>query len=251
MAIEYEARRQVNEIENGREIIQETRLFDVSTGETRSMRSKEEAHDYRYFPDPDLLPLNLEDDFIKEIINELPELPDHKKERLVRTYGLNSYDADILVSDKNYAEYFESVANGRDPKISVNWITGELFSALNKLNLDIHDSPVSSEQLGELIDLISDGTLSGRLAKDVFEIMLETKKNPKVIVEEKNLSQITDESSIEKIVDKIMESNIDKVAEAREKPKLIGWFVGQVMKESQGKANPATVNNLVKKKIGI
>ena len=155
MAIEYEARRQVNEIENGREIIQETRLFDVSTGETRSMRSKEEAHDYRYFPDPDLLPLNLEDDFIKEIINELPELPDHKKERLVRTYGLNSYDADILVSDKNYAEYFESVANGRDPKISVNWITGELFSALNKLNLDIHDSPVSSEQLGELIDLIS------------------------------------------------------------------------------------------------
>ena len=251
MAIEYEAQRQVNEIENGREIIQETRLFDVSTGETRSMRSKEEAHDYRYFPDPDLLPLNLEDDFIKEIINELPELPDHKKERLVRTYGLNSYDADILVSDKNYAEYFESVANGRDPKISVNWITGELFSALNKLNLDIHDSPVSSEQLGELIDLISDGTLSGRLAKDVFEIMLETKKNPKVIVEEKNLSQITDESSIEKIVDKIMESNIDKVAEAREKPKLIGWFVGQVMKESQGKANPATVNNLVKKKIGI
>ena len=237
--------------QDGREIIQETRLFDVSTGETRSMRSKEEAHDYRYFPDPDLLPLNLEDDFIKEIINELPELPDHKKERLVRTYGLNSYDADILVSDKNYAEYFESVANGRDPKISVNWITGELFSALNKLNLDIHDSPVSSEQLGELIDLISDGTLSGRLAKDVFEIMLETKKNPKVIVEEKNLSQITDESSIEKIVDKIMESNIDKVAEAREKPKLIGWFVGQVMKESQGKANPATVNNLVKKKIGI
>ena len=164
---------------------------------------------------------------------------------------MNSYDADILVSDKNYAEYFESVANGRDPKTSVNWITGELFSALNKLNLDIHDSPVSSEQLGELIDLISDGTLSGRLAKDVFEIMLETKKNPRVIVEEKNLSQITDESSIEKIVDKIMESNIDKVAEAREKPKLIGWFVGQVMKESQGKANPATVNNLVKKKIGI
>ena len=251
MAIEYEARRQVNEIENGREIIQETRLFDVSTGETRSMRSKEEAHDYRYFPDPDLLPLNLEDDFIKEIINELPELPDYKKERLIKSYGLNSYDAHILVSDKNYAEYFESVANGRDPKISVNWITGELFSALNKLNLDIHDSPVSSEQLGELIDLISDGTLSGRLAKDVFEIMLETKKNPRVIVEEKNLSQITDESSIEKIVDKIMESNIDKVAEAREKPKLIGWFVGQVMKESQGKANPATVNNLVKKKIGI
>ena len=130
MAIEYEARRQVNEIENGRDIIQETRLFDVSTGETRSMRSKEEAHDYRYFPDPDLLPLNLEDDFIKEIINELPELPDYKKERLIRSYGLNSYDADILVSDKNYAEYFESVANGRDPKISVNWITGELFSAL-------------------------------------------------------------------------------------------------------------------------
>ena len=251
MAIEYEARRQVNELESGREIIQETRLFDVSTGETRSMRSKEEAHDYRYFPDPDLLPLNLEDDFIKEIINELPELPDYKKERLIKSYGLNSYDADILVSDKNYAEYFESVANGRDPKISVNWITGELFSALNKLNLDIHDSPVSSEQLGELIDLISDGTLSGRLAKDVFEIMLETKKNPRIIVEEKNLSQITDESSIEKIVDKIMESNIDKVAEAREKPKLIGWFVGQVMKESQGKANPATVNNLVKKKIGI
>ena len=251
MAIEFEARRQVNEIENGREIIQETRLFDVSTGETRSMRSKEEAHDYRYFPDPDLLPLNLEDGFVKEITNELPELPDTKKERLIKSYGLNSYDADILVSDKNYAEYFESTANGRDPKISVNWITGELFSALNKLNLDIQDSPVASDQLGELIDLISDGTLSGRLAKDVFEIMLETRKNPKLIVEEKDLSQITDESYIEKIVDKIIESNIDKVEEAREKPKLIGWFVGQVMKESQGKANPATVNDLVKKKIGI
>ncbi len=251
MAIDYESRRQIDEIESGNEIIQETRLFDVSSGKTRSMRNKEEAHDYRYFPDPDLLPLNLNQDFIDEILKELPELPDDKKDRLMEQYKLNSYDADILVSDKKYAEYFEVVAKGRDPKLSVNWISGELFSALNRLSLDIDQSPITADNLGELIDLIKDGTLSGRLAKDVFEIMLETQKSAKVIVEEKGMSQITDESSIEKIVDKIINENADKVAQAKEKPKMIGWFVGQVIKESQGKANPSKVNELVLKKIGL
>ena len=251
MAIDYESRRQIDEIESGNEIIQETRLFDVSSGKTRSMRNKEEAHDYRYFPDPDLLPLNLNQDFIDEILKELPELPDDKKDRLMEQYKLNSYDADILVSDKKYAEYFEVVAKGRDPKLSVNWISGELFSALNRLSLDIDQSPITANNLGELIDLITDGTLSGRLAKDVFEIMLETQKSAKVIVEEKGMSQITDESSIEKIVDKIINENADKVAQAKEKPKMVGWFVGQVIKESQGKANPSKVNELVLKKIGL
>ncbi len=251
MAIDYESRRQIDEIESGNEIIQETRLFDVSSGKTRSMRNKEEAHDYRYFPDPDLLPLNLNQDFIDEILKELPELPDDKKDRLMEQYKLNSYDADILVSDKKYAEYFEVVAKGRDPKLSVNWISGELFSALNRLSLDIDQSPITADNLGELIDLITDGTLSGRLAKDVFEIMLETQKSAKVIVEEKGMSQITDESSIEKIVDKIINENADKVAQAKEKPKMVGWFVGQVIKESQGKANPSKVNELVLKKIGL
>ena len=251
MAIDYESRRQIDEIESGNEIIQETRLFDVSSGKTRSMRNKEEAHDYRYFPDPDLLPLNLNQDFIDEILKELPELPDDKKDRLMEQYKLNSYDADILVSDKKYAEYFEVVAKGRDPKLSVNWISGELFSALNRLSLDIDQSPITADNLGELIDLIADGTLSGRLAKDVFEIMLETQKSAKVIVEEKGMSQITDESSIEKIVDKIISENADKVAQAKEKPKMVGWFVGQVIKESQGKANPSKVNELVLKKIGL
>ena len=251
MAIDYESRRQIDEIESGNEIIQETRLFDVSSGKTRSMRNKEEAHDYRYFPDPDLLPLNLNQDFIDEILKELPELPDDKKDRLMEQYNLNSYDADILVSDKKYAEYFEVVAKGRDPKLSVNWISGELFSALNRLSIDIEQSPITADNLGELIDLITDGTLSGRLAKDVFEIMLETQKSAKVIVEEKGMSQITDESSIEKIVDKIINENADKVAQAKEKPKMVGWFVGQVIKESQGKANPSKVNELVLKKIGL
>ncbi len=251
MAIDYESRRQIDEIESGNEIIQETRLFDVSSGKTRSMRNKEDAHDYRYFPDPDLLPLNLNQDFIDEILKELPELPDDKKDRLMEQYKLNSYDADILVSDKKYAEYFEVVAKGRDPKLSVNWISGELFSALNRLSLDIDQSPITANNLGELIDLITDGTLSGRLAKDVFEIMLETQKSAKVIVEEKGMSQITDESSIEKIVDKIINENADKVAQAKEKPKMVGWFVGQVIKESQGKANPSKVNELVLKKIGL
>ncbi len=251
MAIDYESRRQIDEIESGNKIIQETRLFDVSSGKTRSMRNKEEAHDYRYFPDPDLLPLNLNQDFIDEILKELPELPDDKKDRLMEQYKLNSYDADILVSDKKYAEYFEVVAKGRDPKLSVNWISGELFSALNRLSLDIDQSPITANNLGELIDLITDGTLSGRLAKDVFEIMLETQKSANVIVEEKGMSQITDESSIEKIVDKIINENADKVAQAKEKPKMVGWFVGQVIKESQGKANPSKVNELVLKKIGL
>tara|TARA_Y100000590_G_scaffold402142_1_gene487605 strand:+ start:4189 stop:5652 length:1464 start_codon:yes stop_codon:yes gene_type:complete len=251
MAIDYESQRQIELIESGEKINQETRLFDVSKGETRSMRNKEEAHDYRYFPDPDLLPLNLDEDFINNISQSLPELPDEKKERLQSVYGLSPYDADVLVSDKKYADFFEKVSVGRDPKLCVNWITGDLFGALNKINKDISDSPISDTSLGELIDLITDSTLSGRLAKEVFDIMITTGKSPRKIVSEKGLSQITDQSSIEKIVDEIMNNNLDKVEEARHKPKMIGWFVGQVMKESQGKANPSAVNDIVKKKIGL
>jgi aspartyl-tRNA(Asn)/glutamyl-tRNA(Gln) amidotransferase subunit B len=250
-AINYEAGRQIEILEEGGVISQETRLFDSTVGETRAMRSKEEAHDYRYFPDPDLLPLYLDDDFIKQIAIELPELPDQKRSRFINDYGLTSYDASILVADRVSSEFFEDVAKGRDVKLVVNWITGELFAALNRLNLDIINSPITVESLGELIDLISDKTLSGRLAKDVFDIMLNTKEMPKKIVEEKGLSQITDITSIEAVVNKVILENPDKVAELLEKPKLIGWFVGQIMKETDGKANPATVNTILKDKLNL
>ena len=250
-AIDYEAGRQIEILEEGGVISQETRLFDSAVGETRAMRSKEEAHDYRYFPDPDLLPLYLDDDFIKKIAIELPELPDQKKARFINDYGLTPYDASILAADRVSSEFFEGVAKGRDIKLVVNWITGELFAALNRLNLDIANSPITVESLGELIDLISDKTLSGRLAKDVFEIMLDTKEMPKKIVEENGLSQITDIDSIEAVVNKVILENPDKVSELLEKPKLIGWFVGQIMKETNGKANPATVNTILKDKLNL
>jgi len=249
-AVEYEVGRQIDLIEDGGEVLQETRLFDPKTGQTRSMRSKEEAHDYRYFPDPDLLPLELSDEFVEGIRATLPEMPDQKKARFVEQFGLKPYDAGVLAGDKASSDFFEKVAEGRDPRIAANWVTGELFGALNKLGKDIDESPVSAEQLGELIDLISDNTISGRIAKDVFEIMLETGDAPGKIVEDKGLKQVTDTGAIEAIVDEILAANPDKVAEAKEKPKLAGWFVGQVMKASQGKANPAMVNEILAKKLG-
>ena len=249
-AVEYEVGRQIDLIEDGGKVLQETRLFDPKTGQTRSMRSKEEAHDYRYFPDPDLLPLELTDEFIDGIRTTLPEMPDQKKARFVEQFGLKPYDAGVLAGDKASSDFFEQVAEGRDARVAANWVTGELFGALNKLGKDIDESPVSAEQLGELIDLISDNTISGRIAKDVFEIMLETGDAPGKIVEDKGLKQVTDTGAIEAIVDEILAANPDKVAEAKEKPKLAGWFVGQVMKASQGKANPAMVNEILAKKLG-
>ena len=249
-AVEYEVGRQIDLIEDGGEVLQETRLFDPKTGQTRSMRSKEEAHDYRYFPDPDLLPLELTDEFIDGIRATLPEMPDQKKARFVEQFGLKPYDAGVLAGDKASPDFFEKVAEGRDARVAANWVTGELFGALNKLGKDIDESPVSADQLGELIDLISDNTISGRIAKDVFEIMLETGDAPGKIVEDKGLKQVTDTGAIEAIVDEILAANPEKVAEAKEKPKLAGWFVGQVMKASQGKANPAMVNEILAKKLG-
>ena len=243
--------RQIDLIEDGGEVQQETRLFDPRTGETRSMRSKEEAHDYRYFPDPDLLPLVLSDEFIETIRSSLPEMPDQKKARFVEQFGLKPYDAGVLAGDKASSDFFEKVVEGRDARLAANWVTGELFGALNKLGVEIEASPVSADSLGELIDLISDDTISGRIAKDVFEIMLETGDAPGKIVEEKGLKQVTDTGAIEAIVDEVIAQNPDKAAEAKEKPKLAGWFVGQVMKASQGKANPAAVNKILAEKLGL
>ncbi|MBG52923.1 MAG: Asp-tRNA(Asn)/Glu-tRNA(Gln) amidotransferase subunit GatB [Alphaproteobacteria bacterium] len=250
-AIEYEARRQIDVLEDGGEIAQETRLFDPRAGETRSMRSKEEAHDYRYFPDPDLLPLVLQQEMVDALAADLPELPDDKRARFVREYGLSPYDAGVLVSEKVSADFFEEVATGRDPKLASNWVTGDFFGALNKAGLSIETSPVSARQLGELIGLISDNTISGRIAKEVFEIMFETGDDPAKIVEEKGLRQVTDLGAIEQVIDEVIAANPDKVAEVKEKPKLIGWFVGQVMKASGGKANPQSVNELLSKKLEL
>jgi len=250
-AVDYEVGRQIDLIEDGGEVQQETRLFDPRTGETRSMRSKEEAHDYRYFPDPDLLPLELSDDFIEGVRASLPEMPDQKKARFVEEFGLKPYDAGVLAGDKASSDFFEKVAEGRDARIAANWVTGELFGALNKLGVDIEESPVSADALGELVDLIADDTISGRIAKDVFEIMLETGDAPGKIVEEKGLKQVTDTGAIEALVDEVIAQNPDKAAEVKEKPKMAGWFVGQVMKASQGKANPAAVNEILAKKLGL
>ncbi len=251
-AIEYEARRQIDVIEDGGKIVQETRLYDVAQGVTRSMRSKEEAHDYRYFPDPDLLPLELDPAWVDEIKAGLPELPDEKKNRLMRDFGLSVYDAGVMVSEPEIGVYFEEVAKGRDPKQASNWVTGSLFAALNAKGVSITESPVTAANLGKLIDLIADNTISGRIAKDVFEIMVETGGDPAAIVEEKGLKQITDTGFIEGIVDRIIAENPGQVAQydGGANPKVIGWFVGQVMKQSQGKANPAQVNELLKKKLG-
>lgn len=244
-AIEYEARRQIEVIEDGGTIKQETRLFDSKAVVTRSMRSKEEAHDYRYFPDPDLLPLVFTQEYVDAIAATLPELPDDKKARFVSEYGLSIYDAGVLVSEKARAEFFEDVAKGRDAKMASNWVTGEFFGALNKAGLTIDTSPVSAKQLGALIDLIKDDTISGRIAKDVFEIMFETSDDPAKIVEEKGLRQVTDLGAIEAAIDEVMAANPDKVQQAIEKPKMVGWFVGQVMKATSGKANPQAVNKLL------
>ena len=249
-AIEYEARRQVDLVEEGGSVIQETRLWDPNRGETRSMRGKEEAHDYRYFPDPDLLPLVLEDDFVARIKETLPELPDEKKARFMADYALPAYDAGVLVAERARADFYEAVAKGRDPKLSANWVITELFGALNKAGQDIHESPVSADQLGGLVDLITDKTISGRIAKEVFAEMYETGKDAAVIVDEKGLKQVTDTGAIEAVVDAVLADNADKVAEYKAgKEKLFGFFVGQTMKKSGGKANPAAVNEILKKKL--
>lgn len=249
-AIEHEARRHVEVYESGGQINQETRLYDQSKGETRPMRSKEFAHDYRYFPDPDLLPLVFDDDYIAAIKATLPELPDEKKERFITDYGLPAYDAGVLVVEKETAAFYEDVAKGRDPKSAANWVITNLFGALNKKGISITDSPVTAENLGKLIDLIADGTISGRIAKDVFEVMVEEGKDPEAIVEEKGLKQITDTGPIEAAIDQVMADNPDKLAEYRGgKDKLIGWFVGQVMKQTGGKANPGMLNELLRKKL--
>ena len=249
-AIEYESKRQVDIIEEGNSVDQETRLFDSSKGETRTMRSKEEAHDYRYFPDPDLLPLKIEQDWVNEIKNSLPELPDVLKKRFIKQYSLTPYDAEVLVSEQSSAMFFETVAHGRDGKLAANWVTGEVFGALNKANLNIVNSPITAHQLGGLIDRVSDGTLSVRLAKEVFEFMFLSGSDADVVIEEKGLKQVTDVDEIHTIIDKILSSNTEKVEEFRNgKVKLMGWFVGQVMKESQGKANPAAVNKALKEKL--
>jgi len=249
--IDYEARRQIEVLEGGGQINQETRLFDVKTGETRTMRSKEDAHDYRYFPDPDLLPLELDPAWVDAIMADLPELPDAKKHRFVEAYGLSPYDAAVLAVDRGKADYFEAVATGRDSKLASNWVTTELFGALNKAGKDIDASPVSAAQLGALIDLIKDDTISGRIAKDVFEIMVETGEDPGKIVEEKGLKQVTDTGAIEAAIDEIIANNPEQVAQVKEKPKTFGWFVGQVMKATGGKANPKAVNEILKSKLGV
>ena len=248
-AIDYEARRQIELIEDSKTIDQETRLFDPKKGETRSMRSKEEAHDYRYFPDPDLLPLSFSENIIEEIKSELPELPDDKKERFQKEYSLSPYDSNILVSEIEIADFFEAVTKGRDPKIAANWITGEFFAAMNKLGFNIVDSPITIDNLSKLIKLIEENIISTRIAKDVFEIMLKNNEDPEEIVEREGLKQVSDSGELEKIIDNIIANNPDQVEAVKLKPKLIGWFVGQVMKETNGKANPKLVNDLLNDKL--
>ena len=248
-AIDYEAKRQINLIEKGDLIEQQTRLFDPKKGQTRSMRSKEDSHDYRYFPDPDLLPLTFTNEFVDEVKKTLPELPDIRKKRFIDDYDLSSYDSNILVSEKEIADYFEAAAENSNPKLVCNWVIGELFSVLNKINKTIEDCPIKAEDLGELINLIDNETITGRIAKDVFEIMLNTGESPASIVDANNMKQVNDLSEIESVIDKIIENNPDQVNALSEKPNLIGWFVGQAMKETQGKANPKTVNEILGKKL--
>jgi aspartyl-tRNA(Asn)/glutamyl-tRNA(Gln) amidotransferase subunit B len=250
-AIEVEARRQIAILEDGGTIEQETRLYDPNRGETRSMRSKEEAHDYRYFPDPDLLPLELDEAWIDGIAASLPELPDAKKARFVTDYGMTEYDAGVLTAETASAAYFEDVAKGRDGKQAANWVINELFGRLNKEGRAIDESPVSAAQLGRLIDLVASGEISGKIAKDVFEILWTEGGDPATIVEDRGLRQVTDTGAIEAAVDAVVAANPDKVAQAKEKPSLAGWFVGQVMKATGGKANPQAVNALVRAKLGI
>jgi aspartyl-tRNA(Asn)/glutamyl-tRNA(Gln) amidotransferase subunit B len=255
-AIEYEARRQIEILEDGGAIEQETRLYDPNKGETRSMRSKEEAHDYRYFPDPDLLPLEFSEAFVADLKETLPELPDQKKARFIAEFGLSPYDASVLVAERESAYFYEAVlaqlANRtRDGKLAANWVINELFGRLNKEGRDIAASPVTAAQLGAIVDLIGEGTISGKIAKDLFEIVWQEGGDPRALVEARGMKQVTDLGAIEKVVDDIIAANPDKVAQARAKPQLIGWFVGQVMKSSGGKANPQAVNDLLKSKLGI
>ncbi len=250
-AIGYEARRQIDVIEEGGSIDQETRLFDPNKGETRPMRSKEEAHDYRYFPDPDLLPLEFDNAYVEALKEHLPELPDDKKARFRKDYALSPYDADVLVAERASAEYFETVAKGRDAKAAANWVINELFGRLNKEGKDIATSPVDAAQLGAVLDLMGEGVISGKIAKDLFEIVWAEGGDPRQIVEQRGMRQVTDLGAIEKVIDDIIAKNPDKVADAKTKPQAIGWFVGQAMKASGGKANPQAVNDLLKKKLGL
>jgi len=251
-AIEFEVQRQIELIEDGGKVIQETRLFDTTTGMTRTMRGKEDAHDYRYFPDPDLLPLTFDDAFIDELKEGMPELPDKIKNRMVSEYGLSSYDANVLTEERETAMFYELASNGRDRKITANWMSVELFGALNKAGIELAQSPVKPKQLGGLVDLISDGSISGKIAKEVFSEMFETGKDAKVIVEERGLKQVSDESAIISMIDEVLAANLDKVDEYRGgKEKLFGFFVGQVMKASKGQANPGMVNQLLKQKLDI
>lgn len=250
-AIEYEARRQMEILEDGGTIDQETRLFDPGRGETRSMRSKEEAHDYRYFPDPDLLPLEIAPALVEELKTQLPELPDEKKARFQSEFGLSAYDADVLIGERASADFYERVAKGRDAKLAANWVNNELFGRLNKEGHTIEDSPVSADQLGALVDLIKDGTISGKIGKDLFEILWSEGGDPREIVESRGLKQVTDTGAIERAVDEIVAANPEKVEQAKAKPGMLGWFVGQVMKSTGGKANPQAVNDLLKAKLGL
>lgn len=249
-AIEFEVQRQIERIEEGGKVVQETRLWDPNKLETRSMRSKEDAHDYRYYPDPDLLPLTLEEGLIERLKAELPELPDEKKHRFINDMNLSAYDASVLIAEQKRAEFFEETVKGHDAKLTANWVINELLGALNKDSRALENSPISASQLGELIGLIEDKTISGKIAKEVFAIMYETSKNPEAIVEEKGLKQVTDTGAIEAIIDQVIAENPDNVAAYRSgKDKLFGFFVGQTMKKSQGKANPAMVNQILKKKL--
>ena len=254
MAIDYEANRQVDLIEEGKTVDQETRLFDTKKNETRSMRSKEDAHDYRYFPDPDLLPLEVSDEFIDQLKVDIPELPDDKKKRFIDEFKVSAYEATILVSDIDTAKYFEEVVakmgKNRDMKLAVNWITGELFAVLNNKNLEISQSPISAKNLAKLINLIKNGTISGKIAKTIFELMMDGDKDPQIIVEEKGLKQESDPKALEILIDKIIDDNRDKAIEYKNgKEKLFGFFVGQAMKVSGGKANPQLINEILKKKL--
>jgi aspartyl-tRNA(Asn)/glutamyl-tRNA(Gln) amidotransferase subunit B len=250
-AIEAEATRQIEILEDGGEVEQQTRLYDPDKRETRKLRGKEHAHDYRYFPDPDILPLIVESDWVETIKASMPELPDEKKQRFIDDYGLSAYDAGVLVAEQEYADFYERLAKGRDPKLAANWFTGDFFGALNKAGLDLDEAPVESAKLGELLDLIADETISGRIAKDVFEEMWQTGKPAGQIVEDKGLKQITDTSELDGIVDKIIADNPDQVAQVQDgNQKVKGWFVGQVMKATGGKANPKLVNEILAKKLG-
>jgi len=250
-AINFEARRQIDILEDGGEIDQETRLYDPNKGETRSMRSKEEAHDYRYFPDPDLLPLEIEQGWVDDIAATLPELPDEKRARFMSDYGVTEYDASVLAADRADADFFEQVAKGRDGKASANWVVNELFGRLNKEGLSVETSPVSADQLGGIIDLIGSGDISGKIAKELFEIVWTEGGNPAEIVEAKGMKQVTDTGAIEAAVDEVLAANPEKAEQAREKPAMAGWFVGQVMKATGGKANPQAVQQLIKSKLGV